>query len=65
VRDFLNPGKDELYNLGVDPDENRNLINDPSTREIRRKLEAKMIERMRANNDPSLKAEKTAKQEGK
>jgi hypothetical protein len=51
VRDFLNPGKDELYNLKVDPDENRNLINDPSTRAIRRKLESKPIERMRANNE--------------
>src|SRR5215510_3910360 len=64
VRDFLNSGKDELYHLKVDPDENKNLINDPSAREIRRKLEAKMIERMRANNDPALKAEKTAKREG-
>ncbi len=57
VRDFLNPGKDELYHLAVDPDENVNLITDPSTREIRRKLEAKMLERMRANGDPVLKAE--------
>jgi len=37
----------------------------PSTREIVLKLEAKMIERMRANDDPALKAEKTAKQGGK
>ncbi|MCI0388296.1 MAG: sulfatase-like hydrolase/transferase [Acidobacteria bacterium] len=54
VRDFLNPGNDELYNLGVDPDENRNLINDPSTREIRRRLESKLIERMRTNNDSAM-----------
>jgi uncharacterized sulfatase len=65
VRDFLNSGKDELYHLKVDPGENRNLINDPSARMIKQNLEAKMIERMRANNDPALKAEKTAKQEGK
>ncbi len=64
VRDFLNPGGDELYHLKVDPDENRNLINDPSTREIRSKLEAKMLERMRANDDPVLKSEVKAKQEG-
>jgi uncharacterized sulfatase len=55
VRDFLNEGKDELYNLAADPDENKNLIGDPSTRAIRAKLEAKMLERMRANNDPVLK----------
>ncbi len=58
VRDFLNPGKDELYHLKVDPDENRNLINEPSTREIRRKLESKMIERMRANNDSAARLRK-------
>jgi uncharacterized sulfatase len=55
VRDFLNEGKDELYHLAVDPEENKNLINDPSTREIRQKLEAKMLERMRVNNDPVLR----------
>jgi len=65
VRDFLNPGKDELYHLKVDPGEKRNLISDPSARVIKLNLEAKMIERMRANNDPALKAEKVAKQEGK
>jgi uncharacterized sulfatase len=54
VRDFLNSGKDELYHLAVDPDERTNLIADPSTRDIRRRLEAKMLERMRANHDPVL-----------
>ncbi len=65
VRDFLNPGKDELYHLAVDPDENVNLITDRSTQAIRMKLEAKMMERMRANNDPVLKSEKAAKQDSK
>ena len=58
VRDFLNDGKDELYHLAVDPGENQNLITDPLARDIRLKLEAKMIEKMRANNDPALKERK-------
>ncbi|MGE0126991.1 MAG: sulfatase [Blastocatellales bacterium] len=60
VRDYLNPGKDELYHLAIDPDENRNLINDPSTLAIRRKLQAKMMGRMRANNDPVLRIRRSA-----
>jgi choline-sulfatase len=64
VRDFLNPGKNELYHLKVDPDEGQNLIDDPSTLQIRRKLEAAMFKRMRANGDPVLKTRITTKQEG-
>ncbi len=55
VRDFLNAGKDELYNLKADPDENKNLIGDPATNAIRQKLETKLLAKMRANNDPALK----------
>lgn len=55
VRDFLNAGKDELYNLKADPDELKNLINDPATKAIRQQLEAKLLAKMRANNDPALK----------
>ncbi|MBS1791037.1 MAG: sulfatase-like hydrolase/transferase [Acidobacteria bacterium] len=55
VRDFLNTGKDELYNLKADPDEAKNLINDPATKAIRQQLEAKLLAKMRANNDPVLK----------
>jgi hypothetical protein len=54
VRDFRNQGKDELYHLAVDPDERTNLIADPTTRAIRRRLEAKLLARMRANHDPCL-----------
>jgi len=43
-----------LYHLAVDPEERTNLIADPSTRDIPRLLEAKMLARMRANNDPAL-----------
>ena len=32
VRDFLNPERDELYDLKNDPDENHNLIHEPSPR---------------------------------
>lgn len=55
VRDFLNPGKDELYHLSEDADENRNLINDPSTSRIRRQLSVKLLAKMRETNDPVLK----------
>lgn len=55
VRDFLNAGKDELYNLKTDPDESKNLIGDSATKAIRRKLEAKLLAKMRQNNDPVLK----------
>jgi choline-sulfatase len=47
IRDFLNPGKDELYHLAVDPDEHKNLIADPSARAIKEKLDAKLQARRR------------------
>ena len=53
VRQFA--GKDELYNLKADPDESKNPISDPTTKAIRQKLEAKLLAKMRANNDPALK----------
>ena len=55
VRDFLNAGKDELYNLKADPGESKNLIGDPATNTIRQQLEAKLLAKMRANNDSVLK----------
>lgn len=55
VRDFLNAGKDELYNLKADPGESKNLIGDSSTRAIQQKLEAKLLARMRENDDAVLK----------
>lgn len=54
VRDFLNAGKDELYDLKSDPGEKQNLIEAPRAKTIRQKLEAKMLAQMRANNDPVL-----------
>jgi len=60
VRDFLNPERDELYNLEKDPAETTNLIADPSpeVREVIKTLHAKILERMRQINDPVLKTVK-------
>jgi uncharacterized sulfatase len=58
VRDFLNPGRDELYHLERDPGEKRNLIGD-STLEVaaaRQMLEARIHENMVRNHDPLLVA---------
>jgi len=60
VQDFLNPGRDELYDLRNDPGESRNLINDPRP-EVRRvigDLGAKIVERMRELKDPVLDSAK-------
>ncbi|OHB79044.1 MAG: hypothetical protein A2V98_01925 [Planctomycetes bacterium RBG_16_64_12] len=56
VRDFLNPERDELYNLEVDPAETTNLIADPApeVREVIRSLHAKIVAKMREVNDPAL-----------
>ena len=37
VRDFLNPDRDELFNLVVDPDETTNVIGNVQNSEIRRR----------------------------
>ncbi len=56
VRDFLNPDRDELYDLVRDPEEKVNLIRstDPAVRDVIRRLHEKIIERMRAIGDPVL-----------
>jgi len=56
VRDFLNPDRDELYDLEADPTETTNLIH-KDTRETNaaiEKLHAKIIEHMQDINDPVL-----------
>ena len=57
VRDFLNPGRDELYHLAGDPDESRNLIDsaDGEAQGALRQLQEKLLARMRAKNDPALR----------
>jgi uncharacterized sulfatase len=56
VRDFLNPGRGELYHLSADPEERRNLIDskDPEVEKVVRELDAKIFERMRELKDPAL-----------
>lgn len=58
VRDFLNPERDELYDLRNDPEETENRIRD-SNAEVRRivgELDRKLRERMREIGDPLLAA---------
>ncbi|MBI1247025.1 sulfatase-like hydrolase/transferase [bacterium] len=57
IRDFLNPGRDELYHLTEDPAEAHNLIDSksPEVKEVIAKLSAKIDEQMEAINDPVLK----------
>ncbi|MHC4994924.1 MAG: sulfatase family protein [Planctomycetota bacterium] len=54
VRDFLNPGRDELYNLASDPEETTNLIDstDIATREAAAALDHRLLSTMRAIGDP-------------
>lgn len=56
VRDFLNPERDELYHISLDPEENVNLIHD-SRQEIRETIENlhnKIVEKMQEIEDPLL-----------
>jgi uncharacterized sulfatase len=54
VRDFLNPGKDEFYNLQADPGEENNLIDstDPKVLAAQKDLNDKLAARMREIKDP-------------
>lgn len=56
VRDFLNPERDELYHLALDPQENINLIHDPreDIKQVVRNLHLKIMEHMEEINDPLL-----------
>lgn len=56
VRDFRNPGRDELYHLAEDPAEEKNLIDAPGAPQAQRKLlEAKILAAMEETGDPVLK----------
>lgn len=55
IRDFLNPQRDELYNLKTDPAETTNLIAKPEHKAIVKKLHAAIIKQMRKIKDPVLK----------
>jgi len=56
IRDFLNEGRDELYNLEEDPAEANNLIDSDSSeiQAIVKQLDAKIVEKMKSINDPVL-----------
>ena len=56
IRDFLNSGRDELYDLRHDPAEQHNLIDstDPEVPKVIANLHARILEQMRAINDPVL-----------
>ena len=56
VRDFLNPERDELYDLKHDPVESRNRIedDDPEVRQVIQDLHARIIEHMRSTGDAVL-----------
>ena len=58
VRDFDHFIKDELYDLANDPAETTNLIDSPEAhiQNVRRSLNAKLMDRMRSINDPALGA---------
>ena len=49
IRDFRNPGKDELYHLAKDPAETRNLVDatDPDVKLMKESLQVQLLERMR------------------
>ena len=56
VRDFMDPSRDELYHIALDPEENINLIN-YSSDEIKGvvdSLHQKILEQMEKINDPLL-----------
>lgn len=54
VRDFANPGRDELYHLRADPEETRNLIRSPDggARRALAELRARLNARLSALGDP-------------
>lgn len=56
IRDFLNKGRGELYNLTVDPGETTNLIasEDTTEKKVISRLDAKILEFMRETSDPVL-----------
>lgn len=56
-RDFLNPDRDEMYDLKNDPGETMNLIDssNPEIRRVRDELHQKILAKMREINDPVAK----------
>jgi uncharacterized sulfatase len=55
VRDFLNPERDELFDLKNDPTESRNVIAEKKNAGVVRKLHTQILTRMQVVKDPVLK----------
>ena len=58
VRDFLNPERDELFDLKNDPAESRNVIDNKKNAAVVRELHGMILARMKAVKDPILKQAK-------
>jgi len=54
IRDFLRPGKDELYHLAEDPAEHHNLIDELEYAPIREELNKRLLAQMKKLHDPVL-----------
>lgn len=56
VRDFMDPSRDELYHIALDPEENINLIHDnrEEVKKIVAVLHQKILDKMKEINDPLL-----------
>lgn len=52
IRDFRNPGKDELYHLTADPAESNNRIGEPSCETIKGELNRKLLGKLMELGDP-------------
>ena len=59
IKDYLNEGRDELYNLREDPEERSNLLpaQDDSIRNVVADLTAKIEDQMQLINDPLLSSQ--------
>ena len=57
MKDFANPGREELFDLLNDPNEMTNLADSNNERhaQIRKALLAKIQRKMKANDDPALR----------
>lgn len=54
VRHYVSTGLDELYDLKNDPDEAKNLYNDPQHNEVREQLQQRLTQWQRSVHDPLL-----------
>ena len=56
VRDFLDPARNELYDLAADPEETSNLIglDNQRTRKVLGQLNRRLLQEMRRIDDPAL-----------